>query len=89
MTNAELQERLNRRLSEFSPSLLRIVFEFVEFLAQRQQKLAPMVEPSAAGAEEGDPLIGLFSGSATLAADAEEILQQGIKSESGWTWKQQ
>jgi hypothetical protein len=35
-----------------------------------------------------DPLIGLFSGSPNLATQAREILQQEVKPESGWTWKQ-
>ncbi|MEM9272704.1 MAG: hypothetical protein AAGA80_07035 [Cyanobacteria bacterium P01_F01_bin.143] len=38
--------------------------------------------------EEEDPIIGLFSGSSNLAEQSEEILQQEIKQNSGWTWKQ-
>ncbi len=86
MTNIELRERLNRRLNEFPPVLLRVVFEFVEFLAQRQPLNGESAETPTV---QADPLIGLFSGSPTLATDAEAILQQGSKSESGWTWKQQ
>jgi hypothetical protein len=37
---------------------------------------------------ETDPLIGLFSGSPTLATDADQILEQTITPQSGWTWKQ-
>lgn len=36
---------------------------------------------------ETDPLIGLFAGSPDLAINAEEILQQDINHDSGWTWK--
>ncbi len=36
---------------------------------------------------EEDPLIGLFAGSSNLAEQAEEILEQDIKQNSGWTWK--
>ena len=38
--------------------------------------------------EEEDTIIGLFSGSPNLAEQSEEILQQEIKDNSGWTWKQ-
>jgi len=37
---------------------------------------------------ESDPLIGLFRGSPDLATQSEEILQQEIKENSGWTWKE-
>lgn len=37
---------------------------------------------------EPDPLIGLFAGSPDLATKSEEILQQGITEQSGWTWKE-
>lgn len=85
MTAAELRDRLNQRLNEFSPRLLTIVLEFVEFLAQRQQSTAEAPADSA----KTDPLIGLFSGSPTLATNAEDILQQNATPDSGWTWKQQ
>lgn len=85
MTNAELRDRLNQHLNEFPPTLLRVVFEFVEFLAQRQQATR---RPAAPPESQSDPLIGLFSGSPTLATDAEEMLQQGLEPGSGWTWKQ-
>ena len=87
MTATELRDRLNQRLNEFSPRLLTIVLEFVEFLAQRQ-KSTPTAE-APASSPETDPLIGLFSGSPTLATNAEDILQQNATPDSGWTWKQQ
>jgi hypothetical protein len=34
-----------------------------------------------------DPLVGLFAGPPDLAIQAEEILQQEITEQSGWTWK--
>lgn len=34
-----------------------------------------------------DPLIGLFKGSPDLAISSEDILQEDIKENSGWTWK--
>ncbi len=87
MTAAEMRALLNQRLNEFSPNLLQIVFEFVEFLAQRQPPRPTSqasVDPS-----ETDPLIGLFSGSPDLATNAENILQKSATPDSGWTWKQQ
>lgn len=35
-----------------------------------------------------DPLIGLFAGSPDLATQSENILQQEIIQNSGWTWKE-
>jgi hypothetical protein len=35
-----------------------------------------------------DPLIGLFESSPDLAMRSEEILQQDITEQSGWTWKE-
>jgi hypothetical protein len=35
-----------------------------------------------------DPLIGLFSGSSNLAETSEEILEQEIHDNAGWSWKQ-
>jgi len=87
MTAAELRDRLNQRLNEFSPRLLAIVLEFVEFLAQRQRANPTTEVPTAS--PETDPLIGLFSGSPNLATNAEDILQQSASTDSGWTWKQQ
>ncbi|OKH28961.1 hypothetical protein NIES1031_02520 [Chroogloeocystis siderophila 5.2 s.c.1] len=37
---------------------------------------------------EPDPLIGLFSSSSDLATQADDILQQEITQNSGWTWKE-
>ena len=37
--------------------------------------------------EQEDPLIGLFSGNSELAEQSEDILQQDIQNQSGWTWK--
>jgi plasmid stability protein len=39
-------------------------------------------------ATQVDPLIGLFSGMPNLAEKSEEILQQGIHHDSGWSWRQ-
>ena len=35
-----------------------------------------------------DPLIGLFSGAPNLAERSEEILEQEIHVNAGWSWKQ-
>ena len=34
-----------------------------------------------------DPLIGLFAATPNLSINSEDILQQEITKESGWTWK--
>jgi len=42
-----------------------------------------------ASEKKEDVLIGLFDGSPDLAIRSEEILQQKITRNSGWTWKKQ
>ena len=37
---------------------------------------------------ESDSLVGLFAATSGLATNAENILQQEIVEESGWTWKE-
>jgi len=37
---------------------------------------------------EDDPIVGMYSGSPDLSIRAEEILEQEIHHQSGWTWKQ-
>jgi hypothetical protein len=54
----------------------------LELILIYQPTDAPSPQP------EIDPLIGLFSGSPTLATDADQILEQTITPQSGWTWKQ-
>ena len=36
---------------------------------------------------ENDPIVGMFSGPATLSQDVKEIVQQGLVEGSGLTWK--
>ena len=45
----------------------------------------PTLDPPSS--DTPDPLIGLFSGSPNLAIDSEDILQNTIQSQTGWTWK--
>jgi hypothetical protein len=49
-----------------------------------QASIQPL-PPAIVGSE--DPLIGLFSGTPTLATEAESILHQTITPQSGLTWK--
>ena len=35
-----------------------------------------------------DPLVGLFSGAPSLAERSEEILEQEIDDNAGWSWQQ-
>ncbi len=52
--------------------------------AVRQYLAAATVERTT----DSDPLIGLFASSPDLATQSENILQQEITQESGWTWKE-
>jgi len=44
-------------------------------------------QTTATSNQDEDPIVGLFSDDANLAQDSEEIVEQGIDSSSGWTWK--
>lgn len=50
--------------------------------------IVPSTSENDQDKNESDPLIGLFRGSPDLATQSEEILQQEIKENSGWTWKE-
>ena len=52
--------------------------------AVRQYLAAATVERTT----DSDPLVGLFASYPDLATQSENILQQEITQESGWTWKE-
>ncbi|HEY9779789.1 MAG TPA: ribbon-helix-helix domain-containing protein [Leptolyngbyaceae cyanobacterium] len=52
--------------------------------AVRQYLAAATVERTT----DSDPLVGLFASSPDLATQSENILEQEITQESGWTWKE-
>ncbi len=61
-------------------------------LANQEIEIVLVYQPVEASQQqvsslEDDPLIGLFSGSPDLATQSEAILQEEIKSTSGWTWR--
>lgn len=45
-------------------------------------------QPEIESSQADDPLIGLFKSSPDLAMRSEDILQQDITEQSGWTWKE-
>lgn len=57
-----------------------IVTEAVKLYIETQQLEIKNTQPA-------DPLIGLFKGSPNLAISSEDILQEDIRENSGWTWK--
>ncbi|MFN5860508.1 MAG: hypothetical protein ACK451_00675, partial [Pseudanabaena sp.] len=59
--------------------------QFVEFLIFCHQKNQINIQPDQPLKE--DPLIGLFAGSPNIASQSEEVLNQNIQTNSGWTWK--
>jgi hypothetical protein len=63
-----------------------IITEAVMLYLETQIKESGVAQPSH-DIQQSDPLIGLFSGSPDLASQSEEILQQEITTDSGWTWK--
>ncbi len=64
---------------QLPPELANQDFDFT-IVYQPIDPTSPLTEP--------DPLIGLFSGSPNLATDAENLLQQTIEPQTGWSWKQ-
>ena len=50
--------------------------------------IVPSTSENDQDKNESDPPIGLFRGSPDLATQSEKILQQEIKENSGWTWKE-
>jgi plasmid stability protein len=54
----------------------------------QQEVKNDMVRSEKAVSIQEDPLVGLFSGSPNLAEASEEILEQEIHDNAGWSWKQ-
>ncbi|WP_211167733.1 hypothetical protein [Pseudanabaena yagii] len=82
MTNREL---LKQHIDQLDDIDIQQISQFVEFLIFCHQK--NQSDRQTAQAVKEDPLIGLFAGSPNLATQSEEILNQNIQTNSGWTWK--
>lgn len=54
----------------------------LQYLETQPTLSNPQLNPASS-----DPLIGLFSSSPDLSTRAEEILEQEIIPQSGWSWK--
>ncbi len=63
---------------------LKLLAEFAAFLRAKFNLERPQPQTDL----DQDPLIGLFAGPTDLAAQSEEILQQGMVEKTGWTWKE-
>jgi hypothetical protein len=82
MTNREL---LKQHIDQLDDIDIQQISQFVEFLIFCHQKNQINIQPDQPLKE--DPLIGLFAGSPNLASQSEEVLNQNIQTNSGWTWK--
>ncbi|WP_156915060.1 hypothetical protein [Rubidibacter lacunae] len=63
---------------------IRLASELMQLVARELEDPEPTSSPST---PSEDPFVGLFSGSAELATQAEEIRQQELQTSSGFTWK--
>lgn len=79
-----VQELLNAAQKLSLPDQLQLASQLMQ---TARQKLQTASEPTQTPPDTEDPLIGLFSGSVDLATRSEEILEQEIDSDSGFTWK--
>jgi hypothetical protein len=64
-----------------------ILTEAILLYLENQLPPNSIQNPPEAIDSQPDLLIGLFSGAADLATRAEDILEQEITPQSGWTWK--
>jgi len=79
-SHVDVDGSLQLQLNDLPPN------QDIEILLVYQPVVTNTDQPNIS--EEEDPIIGLFAGSPNLAEQSEEILQQEIKDNSGWTWKQ-
>ena len=84
MTHADIKSQIAQKVDKLPPNLLAVANNFLESLLAESQQVPSVIETET----DEDPLIGLIDGSPNLAANAEDILREEIKSGSGWTWRQ-
>lgn len=80
-----IQELLNAAQQLSLHDQIRLVSQLMQLVAQEMQSTSVDTRPSN---PTEDPLIGLFSGSPDLATQSEDVLQQELRSTSGFSWKE-
>ena len=80
-----IQELLSAAQQLSVSDQIRLAGQLMQTAAQKLQVSADTT--STESEPFGDPLIGLFAGSPDLAERAEEILDQVVQPDSGFTWK--
>jgi hypothetical protein len=89
-----IKELIVNQLDQLPPQLLDTVGDFVAFLLTRSQSpslgASIEIEPETVAeqmvtAVEDDPIVGLIEGTPDLATNAEDILREEVKSDSGWS----
>ncbi|PZO60753.1 MAG: hypothetical protein DCF15_01590 [Phormidesmis priestleyi] len=80
-----VQELLNAAQKLSLPDQLQLASQLMQVASQKLQTASV---PAPTSSDTEDPLVGLFSGSVDLATRSKEILEQEIKSSSGFTWKE-
>jgi plasmid stability protein len=81
---AELREILLLAILDTPQAILPLS----SLVSLQQEVKNDMVRNEKVVSIQEDPLIGLFSGAADLAEKSEEILEQEIHDNAGWSWKQ-
>jgi plasmid stability protein len=83
---AELKQILLLAILDTSQTISNLPISSLVSLQQEVKN--DMATNEKTGSIQEDPLIGLFSGSPNLAETSEEILEQEIHDNAGWSWKQ-
>ena len=83
---AELKEILLLAILDMPQAIANLPLSYLVNLEQEVEN--DMVRNEKVVSIQEDPLIGLFSGAADLAEKSEEILEQEIHDNAGWSWKQ-
>jgi hypothetical protein len=77
MNISELRQNIHQEIDRLPEQALDQIFQLIQQVSPKNLAENP----------ELDPIIGLFSGSSDLAEKSEDILENEINANSGWTWK--
>jgi plasmid stability protein len=83
---AELREILLLAILDTPQAIANLPLSYLVNLEQEVKN--DMLRNEKVVSIQEDPLIGLFSGAADLSEKSEEVLEQEIHDNTGWSWKQ-
>ncbi|NJN71672.1 MAG: DUF2281 domain-containing protein [Limnothrix sp. RL_2_0] len=76
-------QEIYQDIEQLSDEAKTFLFDFIQLLKQRYPHPQMDLQMDTESKVENDPLIGLFSGSLSLATESENILSSECESESG------